>query len=167
MTAEDIAFLKTTLPKKSPHQMKIPDGGKDSGKWTGKEVRTLLLAETGRKVTLAESVQFLREIGLTPVPYHKGEHKDHAHANWRDWLSQDFSHWRKTHPTKACKRRETTALSHARKRSASRPRGAPTLAEREWTPVKNKYQLNDPLLESPNIIAAHLAGIAAKHNNKS
>jgi transposase len=167
MTSADKNFLGNTLPNKSPHQMKIPGGSKDTGKWTGKEVRDLLLANTSQMVTLAECVSFIRELGLTPVPYHSGAHKDAAHANWRDWLSDDFISWQNEHCPKTLKHRESNAMRMARKRDSLKKRGAPALAERVWSPIKRKYLLNDPILEGPDTVAEHFANIAAKHSNKS
>jgi hypothetical protein len=167
MTASDKTFLRQTIPHKSPHQMKVSGGGKDPGKWSGKEVHALLLAQTSRKVTLASCIQFIREIGLTPVPYHKGAYKDNAHTNWRDWLTKEFIQWQDKHATKAHKRREAKALRMAVKRSTLKRRGAPTLTQREWIPIKNKYLLGDPMLESAELISIHLANIAARYNKKS
>lgn len=167
MTDADKKFLGGTLPNKSPHQMKIPGGSKDTGKWTGKEVHALLLANTGQVVTIAECISFLRELDLTPVPHHKGLYKDSTHANWRNWISDDFTCWLNEHCPKTLKRRESHATRMARKRSSQKTLGAPTLEKRIWTPIKKKYLLNDPMLEDPDTVAEHFAKIATKHSKKS
>lgn len=56
MTPEDQSLLRKPPAHKSPHRMKLPSGGKDLGKWTGKDVRAPLLEKTGRKIALATCV---------------------------------------------------------------------------------------------------------------
>lgn len=168
MTDADKKPLRDILLNKSPHQMKFPDGSKDIGKWTNKEVRALLLANTGKKINLGDCNKFLKELNLTPVVHRRdGSYEDSVRANWKNWISDDFTYWKKEHCPKTLKRRETNATRAAKIRSRKKRSGPPFLEERISLALIKKYLLNDPMLKTPDTLAEHFSKIATKHSKKA
>ena len=161
LTEDDIQYLEKILPNKSAHQMTFTEGSKNVGMWTPHEVHDLILNETGKKVSLGSCLDSIRKLGLVPILNHPYSTSGGVYSHWQDWITEDFLHWKDNHPSlSTLEQREELAVKQARERGLKSRKGATTLAQRKFLPIKHKYVLSNHLLTSTDELAAHLDTLA-------